>query len=250
MTITRISRKHFDLRAKKTFVGTPLNEPLAVMKSMYLRSLRHDINGLLSPVISMNDFFSNIGATAAARIHPKIVAFHKSSKTALEQVSKIAGLMVEIQHNVLIDMPFDPEDEIHRAILSITNAAGTCKISENLQAEGNVRGNPLVLYRALFNILKNAHEALGPEGRISVLSSNVTIDMAQFAEISVMDNGCGMSRDDLDLAFDVGVTTKETGTGLGLFVVLHSVSLLGGLVDVETMYGKGTKFNISIPVSE
>ncbi len=248
MTITRISRKHFDLRSKKTFVGTPLNEPLAVMKDMYLRSLKHDISGLLSPVISMNDFFSNIGKTTAARIHPKIIAFHKSSKIALEQVAKIASLMVQVQEESPVVMPFNPEDEISRAILSLTHAAGSTKITTDLQSEGIVRGNPLVLYRALFNVLNNAHEALGPEGRISVSSSNVTVDMSEFIEISILDTGCGMSKDDLESVFDVGVSTKEAGDGLGLFVVLHSVSLFGGLIDVESIYEKGTKFNISIPV--
>ena len=250
MTINRIARKHIDLRGKKAVAGTPLDEPLAEMKSTYLRSLRHDINSLLSPIISMNDFFSNIGKATAARIHPKITAFHKSSKTSLEQVAQIANLMVELQDESPILMPFNPNDEIKRAMISLTHAAGTTKITTDLQSEGIVRGNPLALYRALLNVLTNAHEALGPEGRISIASSNVTIDMSQFTEISIMDTGSGMSKEDLDSVFNVGVTTKETGAGLGLFVVLHSVSLFGGVIDVESIYGKGTKFNLSIPLLE
>ncbi len=250
MTVTKISRKHMDLRDKKVIAVAPLAEPLADMKTLYLRSLRHDVNSLLSPVISMNDFFSNVGKTTAARIHPKITAFHRSSKTVLEQVAQIAGLMVDIQLDSAVGMPFDPNDEIKRAILSLTNAAGSSKINADLQSEGCVYGNPLELYRALFNVLLNAHQSLGPEGRISVTSSNVTVDMSRFTEISVVDTGCGMSKAELDSAFEVGATTKETGSGLGLFVVIHSVSLLGGVIDVESIYGKGTKFNMSIPLME
>ncbi len=64
----------------------------------------------------------------------------------------------------------------------------------------------------------------------------------------VADNGPGMSRSELDRAFDDFHTTKAGGTGLGLSIVRRLVLDLGGALRIETTPGAGTRAIVELPV--
>jgi signal transduction histidine kinase len=63
----------------------------------------------------------------------------------------------------------------------------------------------------------------------------------------VVDTGRGMTKDQLDHAFDDFFTTKPDGTGLGLSVVRRLTTDLNGSVRVESAPGEGTAFTIELP---
>jgi signal transduction histidine kinase len=63
----------------------------------------------------------------------------------------------------------------------------------------------------------------------------------------VGDTGGGMTREQLDHAFDDFYTTKEGGTGLGLSVVRRLILDLGGTIRVETAPGEGSRFIVELP---
>ncbi len=65
--------------------------------------------------------------------------------------------------------------------------------------------------------------------------------------MTVADTGCGMSKADLDRAFEPFHTTKPGGTGLGLAIVRRLVQDLNGALRVESAPGKGTTFVIDFP---
>jgi two-component system sensor histidine kinase HydH len=67
--------------------------------------------------------------------------------------------------------------------------------------------------------------------------------------ITVSDTGRGMSKEELERAFDDFYTTKTGGTGLGLTVVRRLVGDLGGALRVHTEPGAGTRFEIDLPAS-
>jgi signal transduction histidine kinase len=64
----------------------------------------------------------------------------------------------------------------------------------------------------------------------------------------VADNGPGMSRTELDRAFDDFHTTKPGGTGLGLSIVRRLVLDLGGTLRIETAPGSGTRAILELPL--
>jgi signal transduction histidine kinase len=67
---------------------------------------------------------------------------------------------------------------------------------------------------------------------------------------TVSDTGRGMTRGELDRAFDDFYTTKAAGTGLGLSVVRRLLADVGGSVKAETAPGEGTTFTVEIPTAE
>ena len=67
--------------------------------------------------------------------------------------------------------------------------------------------------------------------------------------VTVADTGPGMSRAQLDRAFDDFFTTKEGGTGLGLSIVRRLVLDLGGTLRIDTEPGAGTRAIVELPVA-
>jgi signal transduction histidine kinase len=242
------ARKRLDFRPAKGLKSEPLAEPLQ-MRELYVRGIRHDINNLVSPMLSMSDFYGSIDEGTAVNNIKRMQEFHRSSKIALEQVAKLSGLMASFQSGKPVDVRFDPGDEIKRAVLSFTFNNGSARIGVSLSHQHPVQGNPLELYRAFMNLLVNAHEALGAQGEISIASRDMSLDKLPFVSIAFADNGHGMDQEMLETAFQAGITTKPTGKGLGLFVVQHSVASFGGLIEAESEIGSGTKFTLFIPAT-
>ena len=63
----------------------------------------------------------------------------------------------------------------------------------------------------------------------------------------ICDNGTGIAPENKELVFDAFFTTKDTGTGLGLYIVQNEIKKIGGNVEVESSPGCGTCFTVTIP---
>ena len=108
------------------------------------------------------------------------------------------------------------------------------------------------LYQILSNILSNAIK-YSPEVERIIVSIDKKIDKVV---ISVKDNGPGIPAEKLDELFNIysRIATKPTGkeksTGLGLFITKYLTEAIGGKIEVESEVGKGTKFNLFLPLNE
>ena len=104
--------------------------------------------------------------------------------------------------------------------------------------------------QVLLNLLANAAQAIpsGKEGRIIVRTS---CD-GTYAFIEVEDNGSGIPDEVLQKIFDPFFTTKDPGkgTGLGLSVSQKIIQDHGGNMTVSSTVGVGTKFIISLPITQ
>jgi CheY-like chemotaxis protein len=91
-----------------------------------------------------------------------------------------------------------------------------------------------------------SHENLDPE----TTAKNPSLQPGSYLKLSVSDTGCGMSPEVMKRIFDPYFTTKEkgVGTGLGLAVVHGIVKDLGGEIRVESEPGKGSRFEILLPL--
>ncbi|MFL5518350.1 MAG: sensor histidine kinase, partial [Gemmatimonadales bacterium] len=112
-----------------------------------------------------------------------------------------------------------------------------------------VSADPLVLRRILENLVGNAVDSLAdsPDGVVTVTTEAAGAASGALVRLTVTDTGPGMSRPELDRAFDDFHTTKEGGTGLGLSIVRRLVVDLGGAFRIETAPGAGTRAHVELP---
>jgi signal transduction histidine kinase len=111
--------------------------------------------------------------------------------------------------------------------------------------------DPSQMRQALWNLCLNAVEAMPQGGELRVSVRAVTPDSGRLAvEITVEDTGVGITAAELTQVFEPFYTTKPQGTGLGLAIAHRIVEDHGGQMRVESEPYRGTRFTISLPVSE
>jgi signal transduction histidine kinase len=114
------------------------------------------------------------------------------------------------------------------------------------QVDGEVvRANPQDLFQVILNIVHNAVQAVDPQsGEVRIAAAR----KGDRVELSVIDNGCGISKENLSRIFDPFFTTKPpgSGTGLGLSIVQELVAAQQGTVRVESEPGRGTTVAVSL----
>jgi two-component system sensor histidine kinase PilS (NtrC family) len=99
--------------------------------------------------------------------------------------------------------------------------------------------------QVLFNLLRNAAEAMPAGGEIAVELGQEGSD----AIIAVRDRGEGIPADQQERVFEPFFTTKSGGTGLGLPTVHRIVTEHGGSVVVDSPPGRGTTLTVRLPVA-
>jgi nitrogen fixation/metabolism regulation signal transduction histidine kinase len=104
----------------------------------------------------------------------------------------------------------------------------------------------------LNNLIVNAVEAVenSPSGQVSIATRLESAGGADYATITVSDNGPGFARDVLGRAFDPYVTSKPKGTGLGLAIVKKIVEEHGGRVEADNRPEGGARVRVSLPVTD
>src|SRR5665648_611379 len=115
-----------------------------------------------------------------------------------------------------------------------------------------VHADKMRLKQVLTNLINNAIKFTPDNGRIIIKADNV----GKMVKISIIDNGIGIKEEDLGKIFDNFVQIDQSnsrsfgGTGLGLAIVRDLMKHMGGSIDVESEYGKGSTFSIFIPQEE
>lgn len=102
--------------------------------------------------------------------------------------------------------------------------------------------------QVIFNIVLNALEAMPDGGTLTITSAAHEGGEGRTVELTVADTGPGISRNDMKDLFKPFYTTKKGGTGLGLAICRKIISEHAGYIGVSSQTGKGTEFNIVLPV--
>ncbi len=120
------------------------------------------------------------------------------------------------------------------------------QIDENLPT---VHGHNGALAGALSNVLLNAVDASGENGRIMVSARSVSAAGRTAVRISVADNGKGIAPEKLETIWEPYVTNKPGGTGLGLAIARQAVWAHDGTVNATSTLGIGTEIQLTIPAN-
>ena len=222
--------------------------------------LAHDFNNILTVVIG------NLAALAEAR--PADPALGEYVQPALDAARRGADLVRGL-------LSFARRQSLQAAAVHVGALLDTVarlvrrSLPETLRLDIDAGALPLwtwidatLLEQALLNLVLNARDATGPEGRITLRARRAHIDVAEAAPlqlsagdcvcIEVEDDGAGMDADTLAHLFDPFFSTKHPGrgSGLGMAVVYGFIKQSGGAIDVRSAPGRGTTVSVWLPATE
>jgi signal transduction histidine kinase len=190
-------------------------------------------------------------------------------QVALDEPAALAGVFEERKATLESSVAYLDTLARNYARLSPAASRGECDVNavvaEVLQAPRSgppiraqlAEGLPLVgvdrlmLRRVIENLVGNAADAAAErEGATVTVSTERTGRDGQgpVVRVHITDTGSGMTRAELDRAFDDFFTTKPGGTGLGLSIVRRLVLDLGGSLRIDTEPGAGTRATVEIPL--
>jgi PAS domain S-box-containing protein len=224
--------------------------------------IAHDFNNILAAVLGYSELLlDEIPREGSAPEH-------------LKQVIKAANRAKDLVHQILtfsrkVAQELRPV-QVHTVVLEAlkllrASLPSTIEISEDVDADsGQVLGDASQVHQVIMNLCTNAYHAMREKGGVlSILLRRVNLERRQdqnpgglpkgaYVRLTVRDTGHGMSKDTRERAFMPFFTTKPVGegTGLGLSVVRGIAIGLGGAITMESEEGKGTSFDVYLPVLE
>jgi len=116
----------------------------------------------------------------------------------------------------------------------------------SLNTSAKVRVDVSQTKQVLFNIVRNACDAMPGGGELRVSTARLPADDGH-VRVVVEDTGRGIPEEYLERIFDPFFSMNREGTGLGLAISRKIVENHGGRIEVESQPGKGTKFGVLLP---
>ena len=247
--ITDLKRRQEEdvVRQKLETVGTLAN------------GIAHDFNNLLGAVLAQAELALDELASGS---YPE-EELKGIREVALRGAEIVRQLMIyagnENEVLGLVDLSRIVDEMLASLAVSVSKHARLeTDLGKDLPA---VHANPALLRQMVMNLVTNASEAIGErDGVIRVATGCVTLDPAaaiswrltggDYLRLEVSDSGCGMPQEAQARVFDPFFTTKSMGHGLGLAVVDGIVRSLRGAIRLTSKPGKGTTFQILLPVPE
>ncbi|WP_026259796.1 two-component system sensor histidine kinase NtrB [Desulfobacter curvatus] len=118
---------------------------------------------------------------------------------------------------------------------------GRINIDTQLERDLHVFMDAVHLQQILWNLIKNAAESIEEKGKITI---SLYSPRHKRIYLTVRDTGIGIDQKNAPHIFDPFYTTKSDGTGLGLSIIHRIVDTYDGMIDFESIPGKGTVFTL------
>lgn len=246
-----------EIAALNTNLGTKISE-LEVAQIELLNKSRFEQLGHLTATIA-HEIRNPMGAirTSAFLIGKKIGSGDSMISTQVQRINtgvarcdKIISQLLDYSRTKKIDAAFSDLDTWLAEMLveeAETISPKVQFICELGMAERLVPFDQTRLRRALMNLINNAADAMLGSAEASTKAPQIAISTrveGGFANITVKDNGPGITSDNLKRIFEPLFTTKGFGTGLGLPAVEQIAEQHGGRLEVTSRLGDGASFSI------
>jgi signal transduction histidine kinase/ActR/RegA family two-component response regulator len=211
----------------------------------------HDFNNTLAGILGRAQLLQRTNDPEKLKRGLDIII--KTAEDGAKTVKRIQDFARQRRdHNfelVSMDQILLDASEITRPRWKNCAEASNIHITLNLKIGSNamVMGDDSELREVLVNMVFNAIDAM-PEGGTLTLTSRTA---GESVIVEVVDSGVGMYPEVRSKIFDPFFTTKgKAGLGLGLAVSFGIIRRHGGNIDVESHYGKGTEFRITLPLAK
>jgi len=220
--------------------------------------IAHDFNNILTIILGHATLLT------LAKLDPKALVSAQQIKQASERAAGLTRQLLAFGRKQI----FNPRPvDLNRVVGKMTDLLARL-LGEDIALQINLNNQPAIisadvsmLEQILLNLSVNSRDAMPHGGKMSIRVSSCEVDEAHvrriadarpgsFVCLSHSDTGEGIPPENLPRIFEPFFTTKELGkgTGLGLATVFGIVKQHDGWVEVDSEMGKGTTFQIYLPV--
>lgn len=232
-------------------------EKASIAKSEFLANMSHEIRTPMNAIIGLNDIIMEECGDTEIYAHAKDV--QSAAKNLLTIINDILDLSkVEAGKMELVNVNYYIKTLADEVISMMDMAASQKGLILKYECDETIpcryNGDDGRIKQILINILSNAVK-FTKKGyvRAYITGKHGENEDEELLTFCVEDTGCGIREEDIEKIFedfrqvDSRRNRSADGTGLGLAIVKHLVELMGGTIEVESTYGKGTMFTITIP---
>jgi len=222
--------------------------------------IAHDFNNILGAILGYAEMAQE-DSPAGSILRQDIEQIVKAGHRARELVKQILAFsrQAESEH-----MPLQPAFIILEAIKMLRSSLpSTITIKQSIDMDaGLILASPTQIHQIVMNLCTNAFHAMEEAGGTLAISlekktlnekdivGKPGVQSGDFVQLSIGDTGPGIAPELWGKMFDPYFTTKEVGkgTGMGLAIIHGIVKSYGGCVSFDSHPGKGTVFQVLLPV--
>ncbi len=230
----------------------------ATIKENFLANMSHEIRTPLNAILGFTNLLQRKEIDGQAKEYVQTI--QRSGENLMTIVNDVLDLSkIEAGMMRIESAPFSIRGLVHSITTMFTPKAAekqlllTTSVSDDIP--DTLLGDATRLTQILVNLIGNAIK-FTPSGNIDIQITNQGIEKNIInTGIRVKDTGIGIEKEKLNKIFDRfqqaedAVTRRYGGTGLGLSIVYELVLLQNGKIEVDSVPGAGTTFNIIIPYS-
>lgn len=225
-------------------------------KSMFLANMSHEIRTPINAIMGMNQIAMN--ECSDQNVLEYLRDIEDASHNLLSIINDILDLSkIEAGKLEIVETDYSLAKLLKDVVDLVMQRAETkglelfVKVDETLPTvlNGDINRVRQVMVNILNNAVKYTHEGSVTLSVSGVIKQEEELDLV----ISVSDTGIGIKEEDKDKLFssferlDEKKNTNIEGTGLGLAITWKLVNSMNGNIEVDSVYGKGTTFTITIP---
>lgn len=232
------------------------------MKNEFLATVTHELRTPLNSILGFSELLTSAAnlSERQAKYANNIDKSGRNLLTLINDILDIAKIEAGKMGRSVTEFPLAELIEQERAniepLAAKKNISLTSTVSHQLP---DLHQDRRKLQQILVNLLSNAVKFTPAGGRVSIRADVQADTDPALVVIEVIDTGIGIPLDEQASIFEKfrqaksghtdAMTREYEGTGLGLSIVKELCRLLDGEVEVESEFGKGSVFRVSIPVS-
>lgn len=228
-------------------------------KSDFLSSMSHEIRTPLNAIVGLSEDITLYKDQVPKEVYEDSIDIQNASHTLLEIVGNILDInKIESDKMELIESKYNFREEIEGMVRVTITRIGEKNINFHLYIAPDIPyeliGDKGKVKEIINNLLTNSIKYTD-EGEISLKITCVNDLNKNICNliISCQDTGKGIKKENISRLFtkfdrlDVERNTTTEGTGLGLAITKGLTDMMGGKINVQSQYGKGSIFMVTIP---